>query len=99
MYDYSLHAVASLPAKVGDKLITTKYSNIPTRLTQADVRSQGRSVSTHYSSVENRTTISGVGFSLTPRIAPHRNRVRPGQAEPRTARREVRRKEADFRPI
>jgi len=47
MYDYSLHAVASLPAKVGDKLITTKYSNTPTRLTQADVRSQGRSVSTH----------------------------------------------------
>ena len=31
MYDYSLHAVASLPAKVGDKLITTKYSNTPTR--------------------------------------------------------------------
>jgi hypothetical protein len=31
MCDYSLHAVASRPAKVGDKLITTKYSNTPTR--------------------------------------------------------------------
>ena len=31
MCDYSLHAVASRPAKVGDKLITTKYSDTPTR--------------------------------------------------------------------
>ena len=31
MCDYSLHAVASRLAKVGDKLITTKYSNTPTR--------------------------------------------------------------------
>ena len=95
MYDYSLHAVASRPAQVGDKLITTKYSNTPTRLTKPTfVHKVARF---RHISVENRTTISGVGFSLTPRIAPHRNRVRPGQAEPRTARREVRRKEADFR--
>jgi hypothetical protein len=31
MCDYSLHAVASRPAKVGDKLITTKFDNTQTR--------------------------------------------------------------------
>jgi hypothetical protein len=31
MCDYSLHAVASRPAKVGDKLITTKFENTQTR--------------------------------------------------------------------
>jgi hypothetical protein len=30
MCDYSLHHVASRPAKVGDKLITTKFVNTPT---------------------------------------------------------------------
>jgi hypothetical protein len=27
MCDYSLHDMASRPAKVGDKLVTTKFSN------------------------------------------------------------------------
>jgi hypothetical protein len=31
MCDYSLHLVASRPAKVGDKLITTKFNNSITR--------------------------------------------------------------------
>lgn len=31
MCDYSLHAVASRPAKVGDKLITTQFNNTMTR--------------------------------------------------------------------
>ena len=31
MCDYSLHAVASRPAKVGDKLVTTKFWNTVTR--------------------------------------------------------------------
>jgi hypothetical protein len=31
MCDYSLHLVASRPAKVGDKLVTTKFSNSLTR--------------------------------------------------------------------
>src|SRR6516162_3270117 len=31
MCDYSLHAVASRPAKVGDKLVTTKFWNTTTR--------------------------------------------------------------------
>ena len=31
MCDYSLHAVASRPAKVGDKLVTTKFMNSSTR--------------------------------------------------------------------
>jgi hypothetical protein len=31
MCDYSLHAVASRPAKVGDKLVTTKFRNTLTR--------------------------------------------------------------------
>ncbi len=31
MCDYSLHHVASRPAKVGDKLLTTKFINTPTR--------------------------------------------------------------------
>jgi hypothetical protein len=31
MCDYSLHHVASRPAKVGDKLVTTKFSNSITR--------------------------------------------------------------------
>jgi hypothetical protein len=31
MCDYSLHAVASRPAKVGDKLVTTKFANTFTR--------------------------------------------------------------------
>lgn len=31
MCDYSLHAVASRPAKVGDKLITTEFRNTLTR--------------------------------------------------------------------
>jgi hypothetical protein len=31
MCDYSLHSVASRPAKVGDKLITTKFNNTSTR--------------------------------------------------------------------
>jgi hypothetical protein len=31
MCDYSLHLVASRPAKVGDKLVTTKFSNSATR--------------------------------------------------------------------
>ncbi len=31
MCDYSLHAVASRPARVGDKLITTDFSNTLTR--------------------------------------------------------------------
>jgi hypothetical protein len=31
MCDYSLHSVASRPAKVGDKLITTKFANTGTR--------------------------------------------------------------------
>jgi hypothetical protein len=31
MCDYSLHLVASRPAKVGDKLVTTKFNNSPTR--------------------------------------------------------------------
>jgi hypothetical protein len=30
MCDYSLHHVASRPAKVGDKLVTTKFVNTPT---------------------------------------------------------------------
>jgi hypothetical protein len=30
MCDYSLHHVASRPAKIGDKLITTKFINTPT---------------------------------------------------------------------
>jgi len=30
MCDYSLHHVASRPAKVGDKIITTKFVNTPT---------------------------------------------------------------------
>jgi hypothetical protein len=30
MCDYSLHHVASRPAKVGDKLVTTKFINTPT---------------------------------------------------------------------
>jgi len=30
MCDYSLHHVASRPAKVGDKIITTKFINTPT---------------------------------------------------------------------
>jgi hypothetical protein len=31
MCDYSLHLVASRPAKVGDKLVTTKFNNSLTR--------------------------------------------------------------------
>ena len=31
MCDYSLHLVASRPAKVGDKLVTTKFNNTLTR--------------------------------------------------------------------
>ena len=31
MCDYSLHSVASRPARVGDKLLTTKFSNSVTR--------------------------------------------------------------------
>jgi hypothetical protein len=31
MCDYSLHAVASRPAKVGDKLVTTRFDNSITR--------------------------------------------------------------------
>src|SRR5258708_32088402 len=31
MCDYSLHHVASRPAKVGDNLVTTKFVNTPTR--------------------------------------------------------------------
>jgi hypothetical protein len=31
MCDYSLHHVASRPAKVGDKLVSTKFVNTPTR--------------------------------------------------------------------
>lgn len=31
MCDYSLHAVASRPAKVGDKLVTTEFKNTLTR--------------------------------------------------------------------
>ena len=31
MCDYSLHSVASRPAKVGDKLITTRFDNTCTR--------------------------------------------------------------------
>ena len=31
MCDYSLHLVASRPAKVGDKLVTTAFNNSPTR--------------------------------------------------------------------
>ena len=31
MCDYSLHLVASRPAKVGDKLVTTKFHNSLTR--------------------------------------------------------------------
>jgi hypothetical protein len=31
MCDYSLHAVASRPAKIGDKLITTQFPNSFTR--------------------------------------------------------------------
>ena len=31
MCDYSLHSVASRPARVGDKLLTTKFSNSITR--------------------------------------------------------------------
>jgi hypothetical protein len=31
MCDYSLHNVASRPAKVGDKLVTTEFCNTPTR--------------------------------------------------------------------
>jgi hypothetical protein len=31
MCDYSLHFVASRPAKVGDKLVTTKFNNSLTR--------------------------------------------------------------------
>ena len=31
MCDYSLHLVASRPAKVGDKLVTTKFNNSVTR--------------------------------------------------------------------
>ena len=31
MCDYSLHSVASRPAKVGDKLVSTKFSNSITR--------------------------------------------------------------------
>jgi len=27
MCDYSLHLVASRPAKIGDKLVTTKFNN------------------------------------------------------------------------
>ena len=30
MCDYSLHHVASRPANVGDKLVTTKFVNTPT---------------------------------------------------------------------
>ena len=30
MCDYSLHHVASRPAKVGDKLLTSKFFNTPT---------------------------------------------------------------------
>lgn len=30
MCDYSLHHVASRPAKIGDKLVTTKFVNTPT---------------------------------------------------------------------
>jgi hypothetical protein len=30
MCDYSLHHVASRPAKIGDKLVTTKFANTPT---------------------------------------------------------------------
>jgi hypothetical protein len=31
MCDYSLHLVASRPAKIGDKLVTTKFNNSSTR--------------------------------------------------------------------
>jgi len=31
MCDYSLHNVASRPAKVGDELVTTKFTNLITR--------------------------------------------------------------------
>ena len=31
MCDYSLHLVASRPAKVGDKLVTTRFNNSLTR--------------------------------------------------------------------
>jgi hypothetical protein len=31
MCDYSLHLLASRPAKVGDKLVTTKFANSITR--------------------------------------------------------------------
>jgi hypothetical protein len=31
MCDYSLHSVASRPAKIGDKLVTTEFSNTSTR--------------------------------------------------------------------
>ena len=31
MCDYSLHLVASRPAKIGDKLVTTKFKNSVTR--------------------------------------------------------------------
>ena len=31
MCDYSLHHVATRPAKVGDKLVTTKFNNSITR--------------------------------------------------------------------
>jgi len=31
MCDYSLHLVASRPAKIGDKLVTTKFNNSVTR--------------------------------------------------------------------
>ena len=31
MCDYSLHTVASRPAKVGDKLVSTRFSNSITR--------------------------------------------------------------------
>jgi hypothetical protein len=31
MCDYSLHLVASRPAKVGDKLVTTEFNNSLTR--------------------------------------------------------------------
>jgi hypothetical protein len=36
MCDYSLHAVASRPAKIGDKLITTQFPNSFTRGLAAD---------------------------------------------------------------
>ena len=31
MCDYSLHAIASRPAKVGEKLVSTEFTGIPSR--------------------------------------------------------------------